>query len=163
MNERQIQILLMQEYLNRNHKAAIPNSNMLLLDEADLITVTRSGLVHEFEIKISVSDYNREFKNKARKHNRLSGKALTWGRYYTQRSPNYFWFVTHGFEIEPPHYAGWISVEKYSHFSNSQRLVWKKQAPRLHKDKWDDTQVANIARLLSFRLLKEYKNEQDTG
>jgi hypothetical protein len=38
------------------------------------------------------------------------------------------------------------------------RLVVKKNAPRLHGDKWVDSDVAKIARLLSFRLLKEYRD-----
>jgi hypothetical protein len=155
MNEREIQVDLMWHFLNRKHHvAAVPNSTMLLYDEADLLTVTKAGLVHEFEIKISMADYNREFKNKERKHLRLQNKGASWLR--KRNMPNYFWFVTYGIEIEPPSYAGWIIVGE--DVPKWQRISVKKNAPRLHSDKWIDSDVARIARLLSFRLLKEYEN-----
>lgn len=151
----------MSECLHRRqHAAMIPNSTQLMWSEVDLLSVTKAGLVHEFEIKTSRSDYNRELGdnrryNKASKHYRLQNPGS-----YMDKShiPNYFWFVTYGFEIEPPRYAGWMTVEDGwkggDHF-----LREKKKAPRLHTNKWNDRQVARLARLLSFRLLKVYKDE----
>ena len=154
VNEREIQIALMWHFLNRKHHvAAVPNSTMLLYDEADLLTVTKAGLVHEFEIKISKSDYNRDFTKKERKHKRMQGKYM-FGNIRSR--PNYFWFVTHGFEIEPLAYFGWIVVDENA--SNWNKITVKKNAPRLHSNKWVDSDVARIARLLSFRLLKEYED-----
>ncbi len=162
MNERSIQILLMQEFLiGRNHVAAVPNSTQLLHGEVDLLSVTKAGLVHEFEIKRTRSDYNREFKTKRSKHWFLKN-----GTYLTY-VPNYYWFVTLEFEIEPPPYAGWICVKNakdrmwYSSESETHYLDEVKQAPRIHSSKWDDKAIARIARLLSFRLLKEYENRRD--
>jgi hypothetical protein len=162
MNEKVIQELLMRDCLfTRHHKALIPNSTQLLWSEADLLSVTKAGFVHEFEIKCSRADYNRELGNnnkynKKSKHRRLQNP----GKYSNkERIPNYFWFVTYGFEIEPPDHAGWILVEELEH-TKSLYYCERKKAPRLHNDKWDDGKIAKIARLLSFRLLNYYSKEK---
>lgn len=146
MNEKQIQTLLMRKMLVvRKHVAAVPNSTRLLQYEVDLLTVTKAGLVHEFEIKRTMSDYRADFKNKSKHY--FFVNSIT-----RHNCPNYFWFVTL-FNIDPPKYAGWIKIkvgEKYP-------VKYKKEAPRLHGKKWDGDKVARIARLLSFRLLKEYE------
>lgn len=144
-----------------NHKAVIPNSTQLLWSEVDLLSVTKAGLVHDFEIKCSRSDYNRELGdnnkyNKETKHWRLQHPE-TYAGYNPSPVPNYFWFVTYKFEIEPPPYAGWILVLEHEHFPGKYYLREKKKAPRLHQNKWDDAKIARIARLLSFRLLKHYE------
>lgn len=145
------------------HKAVIPNSTQLMWSEVDLLSVTKAGLVHEFEIKCTRSDYNRELGdnhryNKAFKHQRLRDG----GKWYkdTSHIPNYFWFVTYKFEIDPPEYAGWMLIDevKWSWEKDVKlRVVVRKKAPRLHQGKWDDKKVARLARLLSFRLLKQYE------
>ncbi len=160
MNERTIQIRLMEEVLsNKNHKVAVPNSTMLLYHEADLLSVTKAGLVHEFEIKLAKSDYNREFKKKKRKHWFLENAKRPGA---SRAVANYFWFVTYDLDIEPPEYAGWIKVTPVNGVDRL-RLWEKKPAPRIHGDKWDAAKVARIARLLSFRLLKEYKDGTGTN
>ncbi len=146
MNEKQIQTLLMREMVvRRQHKAAIPNSRELLWHEADLITVTKAGLVHEFEIKRTMADYRREFRTKQGKHQIIKSVAYN-------SCPNYFWFVTL-FDIDPPDYMGWIKLDP----SDRYPINYKKEAPRLHGRKWGDEKVAKMARLLSFRLLSEYE------
>lgn len=162
MNEKYIQTMLMRTMLARRHVAVITNSNQTFMYEADLLTVTGAGLVNEFEIKCTRSDYNREFKTHSKK-NKHHWLEHVYGASYI---PNYFWFVTYLFEIEPPEYAGWILVQPVTFDSKypdgvPHELVTKKRAPRLHALKWDDAKVAKIARLLSYRLLKEF--ERETG
>ena len=156
--ELQIQVAIMRDCLGRlHHKAAVTNSQYLLVGEADLISVTKAGLVHEFEIKCSRGDYNREFKQKVWKHHTLA-------RSHMLRCPNYFWFVTRDFEIEPPDYAGWILADTKNN-GQGRDLVLREQkpAPRLHTGKWGDDKVAKMARLLSFRLLKQYDGRLHGG
>lgn len=151
MDERAIRIILMGYVLNeKNHVAAIPNSRSLVFGEADLLSVTPAGLVHEFEIKRTIGDYRADFRNKVTKHILLQQGSPAY-------SPNYFWFVTHGFEVEVPDYAGWMTIEETRWGTTIARR--QKKAPRLHGGKWDDAKVAKIARLLSFRLLKEYDDQ----
>lgn len=130
--------------------------------EVDLLTITKTRFAHEFEIKCSKADYNRELGNnhkynKQTKHWRLQNPS----QYKSKKHiPNYFWFVTHGFEIDPPEYAGWIKVEEYKHYPGEYTLYVAKNAPRIHSVKWKDADVAKIARLLSFRLLRFYTGKE---
>ncbi len=155
-SERLIQACLMREYLSRNHILTIPNSNSLFYHEADLLSVTKARFVHEFEIKISLSDYRREFKHKPGKHARLS---TAYGKKWNRSIPNYFWFVT-TFELDDvPTYAGHIVVNSRTYRNRTfLSLNYRRQAPRLHAVKWPQVTIAKVARLLSFRLLKEYEN-----
>lgn len=143
-----------------HHIALIPNSTQLMWSEVDLLSITRAGLAHEFEIKCRRSDYSRELGdnhkyNKRTKHWRLQN-PMRYGNYQKNPVPNYFWFVTYEFEIDPPPYAGWMLVTKNEHYPGKHRLDERKKAPRIHTQKWDDKRIAKLARLLSFRLLKTY-------
>ena len=151
-SEGAIQLLLMKEVmLNKKHIAAVPNSTVLLVSEADMLSVTKARYVHEYEIKISMADYRRELFSK--KNGKLAKHGML--KYLHERKstgrisaiyPNYFWFVTYELEIEPPPYAGWILV-------TGKNLEYKKSAPRLHKQPWPERKVSRIAKLLSFRLM----------
>lgn len=138
----------------KRHMLVIPNSQYLVQAEADVLSVTYSGLVHEYEIKVSNTDYNREFTSKTKKvkHSRLQKRS--------ERGPNYFWFVTYDFVIEPPDYAGWI-IARPLPSNNYLLLTIKKEAPKLHKRKWDDRRMAKAGRLLGFRLIKEYEKQEE--
>lgn len=150
LTERTMQGILMRWLLrDRNHEFVLPGSTDFFGWEADVVSVTKAGLAHEFEIKISAADYRRDFEKKI-KHMELKDPLL---RY--RPHPAYFWYATTGFEIEPPEYAGWIEVtydKKQYRYIVSER----KPAPRLHNVKVTDAQKIQIAHLLSFRLMTEY-------
>ncbi len=158
--ERTIQVLLAQEAMIENkHDMVVPNSRLFWYCEADFLSVTKAGLIHEYEIKLSISDYKADFKKK-RKHRELSTRKITTYQ-GAPAIPSYFWYVTYDFDIEPPEYAGWMKVipdmvrrwdfgadeEYYERY----RLDIKKVAPRLHRKKVTDKQRRTMARSLSFR------------
>jgi hypothetical protein len=148
INESVIQGVLMRYAMDeKNHVLTIPNSTVLYRWEADLISVTSAGLAHEYEVKISLADYRRDF-DKKWKH--MSLKDQLW------QGPNYFWYVTHGFDIDPPEYAGWIDIV-CSTRSGLLLAEVRKQAPRLHTRKVTDKQQATIGRLLAYRLKNMYR------
>src|SRR5690606_37913812 len=108
--------------------------------EADLLSVTKSWLTHEFEIKLSAYDYAADMKKP--KHDTLlrvfnSGHDSRW-------APNYFWYVVHGFEpAELPPYAGLLRVERGEQLGGgwlADRMVVDEKvgAPRLHRGKMPD-------------------------
>lgn len=149
VTEKTIQAVLMRWAMAHNMECAVPNTVEVFHWEADLITVTKAGLLHEFEIKISASDYKAD-KKKFVKHWNLENGLRSNG-------PAYFWYVTHGFDIEPPEYAGWIKiVECGPEQIGMIRVAVQKPAPRLHKGKITDRQRAQIIRSLSWRLVTEY-------
>lgn len=145
VSEATIQSVLMRWLLGeKNHEYLIPNSNQFFSWEADLISVNKSGLVHEFEIKLNIADYKRD----ARKHkHNFIGDA--------DHSPAYFWYVTHDFEIEPPEKCGWLLV-RYSEKEHRWLVYEKKPAPILNHWKPGESKQRQIARLLSWRLSNLY-------
>ena len=115
-----------------------PTIELFNFFEADVAAVTKTGFVHEIEIKVSRSDFLADFKksnSNGKKHEILQAKG--------DKNPNYFWFATpKGLlkESDIPHYAGWIEVrwEWFSHYPGGKNgyfrlfIEFKKNAPRLH-------------------------------
>lgn len=146
ITETHIQALLMNWVMNKKHHCLIiPNSNTIFNWEADLLTVNKSNFIHEFEIKLNIQDYRADTK-KIWKHKNLKDK---WGSI-----PNYFWYVTYEFEIEPPKYAGWILINKNETWWN---IIVKKNAPRLTDKKITQYQKDACMRIISHQLRQEYE------
>lgn len=147
MNEQIVQSVLLRYALDeKHHVLAVPNSTVLFRWEADMASITQAGLVHEYEVKVSLADYRRDF-GKKWKHDNLQN--------WHYRSPNYFWYVTYGFEIEPPEYTGWLEVVERTRGRGLSVKV-RKEAPRLHKEKVTDKQKETVGRLLAYRLKNMY-------
>ena len=78
MNERSIQNQIHNYFSGRIYE--IPN--VYLYDwESDFISVTRAGYIHEYEIKISKSDFNNDAKSKTHKHEVLQGGCRSLKKY----------------------------------------------------------------------------------
>mgnify|MGYP001800937776 CR=1 FL=1 len=71
MNERQVITILMQYAMEqKQHKACINNSREFVGWEADLLSLTRANLLHEFEVKVSRADFLAD-KKKVWKHQQI--------------------------------------------------------------------------------------------
>lgn len=143
-----IQAILMQWCMSdKHHSLVVPNSTSIYSWESDLLSVTRCNFVHEYEIKLNMADYRRD--------------ALKESKHYylkTERSkylPNYFWYATFEFDIEPPVYAGWLKVV-YSAKHFRYYIEIKKEAPRLHTFKLTNDKILAFGRLLAWRVTNEY-------
>ena len=148
ITERTLQAFLMRWAMNeKSHEYVAPNNTIVLHWEADLLTFTRSGFIHEFECKLNIYDYRADFK-KVSKHQDLSNR-------FDRRCPNYFWYATLiGFEIEPPEYAGWIIVNPIEIGYKS--IVVRKEAPKLHKVHATEWQMKAAYRCMAHHLRQEY-------
>jgi hypothetical protein len=152
INERIMQAVIMRWALfEKNHIYALPGSTMFFAWESDVITITKFNYAHEFEIKISKADYKHDFK-KTHKHQVLQQAILQ-----HRPVPAYFWYATSGFDIDPPEYAGWLTVA-YNEKQFRYEISIRKDAPRLHDYKITKESVETIAHLLSFRVATEYTN-----
>lgn len=145
VTEQSIQIILMDWLLNeKNRILALPNNRSVFRWEADLLSLTKSGLFHEFEIKLSLSDYEKDFSGSSRKvtkHNIMNKNKVA--------GANYFWFVTSGFQPSwIPFYAGWIEIER-------DNIKIMKDAPRLHNVPANMNQLRKCMRSISYRLLNK--------
>ena len=149
MTEREVQrILFSRALFEKHHDIAIPNT--YLYDwESDFISVTRAGYVHEYEIKVTLSDFKADSKKES-KHTRLSKSHLC-GR---GRVPNYFWYVT-TFDLDialVPEYAGLLRTR-------GGYIYCVKEAPRINGSKITDKQIIDSTRRLSHKLYNEIKRK----
>lgn len=105
--------------------------------ESDKLIETRSGLIYEFEIKISKADFKNDFKNKERKHLILEGTN-------EDKKPNYFYYAVPKDMItveEVPDYAGLIYVIPDDGEYKFNYLQLAKMAPKLHSKKYTDDEL----------------------
>lgn len=116
------------EILNKNFMASpkyVLNNLYVYNWESDFLAITKSWYTYEVEVKISVSDFNNDFK-KSKKHQYLSfGKSKI--------VPNYFYYAVPEGMILPsdvPVYAGLIYIK-------GKNMYIVKAAPKINKDKMD--------------------------
>lgn len=144
-----------------SHDFLCPNKILDRWFECDMVSVTKSNYINEFEIKISKSDFKQDFK-KTEKHACLRGdktiilesgykEDLSWyGR------PNYFWYVCPENLIplsDIPSYAGLMYALDSGHLKKI------KKAPLLHREKISEEQKVRILRKFYF----EYWNKRIDG
>lgn len=142
MTETEIQEQLYQWCTGKNHPVTIDNCGACTIGKADLLSVTKARLVHEFEIKCTRTDFRREFEDKDTKHKRL-GRADN----RLMSLPNYFWFAAPDDLLEHddlPDYAGHMVVTP-----DGCQVVRK--APRIHGDHLSDKDRRYIERGLTYR------------
>lgn len=79
--ESSIQKTLIERFMSEsNIKYICENLFIFKGWESDLILITKSNYVYEFEIKISKNDFKNDFKNKRKKH--LIGNDILVGQYH---------------------------------------------------------------------------------
>ena len=117
--------------------------------EADVLMVTRAGMVYEYEIKTSRTDFKKDF-SKVAKHRIYSDKRLHLVKIRNYpKKPNHFYYVCEEGLIKPseiPKYAGLIYITKLG------KVKVIKKAPKLHNYKFPDNMVWNIASTLTSRI-----------
>lgn len=157
MNSKDIQDILMEFFYAKPVK--ITNYSGLG-HEADLLMITKSGIVYEYEIKTSRSDFKREF-SKVGKHQALKNKNIKtskWRDYPIVANHYYFACKPNLIKAEDvPEYAGLVWV------SENRTVQVIKKAPKLHDYKATCKMVWNIASTLSSRIMNgcsflRYKN-----
>lgn len=151
-----IQNYLAMRCWDRRHIMTVPNCSSIGY-EADVLSVTQRLLVHEFEIKVSSSDFRADFKNKHHKHWRM-GELFKEQEANTRYAPNYFWFVAPEGLLtleQLPDYAGLIAVrsEEQNTLFGKLRVAGKtlREAPRLHKDKIEPVMLERVTTALKTR------------
>lgn len=127
-SEEKILSILDLQYLSRNACKYLIH-NLFIFDwESDYLAITKAGLIHEVEIKISKHDFKNESKNKSEKF------ALFESRNESTLIPDFFYYCVPENLIsveEVPEYAGLLYVNDYGF------LTTPKSAPRLKKEKTD--------------------------
>lgn len=168
MTEHEAQDLL-YHYLNQKQHAGIVPNIYAYSWESDMLSMTKAEFMHEYEIKVSLSDFRKDAE-KAEKHEilktgsrvpseyeqRYLDKAikLAWCNYDSltkriiENRPNYFWYACPPDLIpvsEVPAHAGLL----YLTGRHCQTVV--KDAPRLHIEKVTDRVKRHIITSFVFK------------
>jgi len=131
----------------KSHRIVVPNS-CLFAWEADMLSVTRSGRIHEFEIKVTRSDFAAD-KKKKRSKLLLDPFVTNWGTRSEVSRPNFFHYVVPEKMVaadEVPEYAGLMYIREESRFP-----VVVKDPRLLHKGKIEDRQITQLTASLAAR------------
>jgi hypothetical protein len=121
------------------------------LSECDVISMSKSDYIYEYEIKISRSDFKADFKKQ--KHSMILEKQFINESYSDNLNcytPNYFYFVVTENLVsvdEVPYYAGLIYVKENG------VLDTIKKAPLLHKTKATPNFIRQLSHNLTCKLV----------
>ena len=145
--------------------------------ECDFLSISKAGLLTEYEIKTSRSDFKADFRNKVSKHKRMAGEPLSLTKYNSEKSKiayqkglmavydeyeeiqkpfvNYFYFVCPTGLIKPeevPEYAGLIYVDSIKDASWSRAIPREIKKPkRFHREKPDSKFIIMMLRSVMFK------------
>ena len=158
--EAEIQQVLSDEYcIIKRHELSVPNITTVHgFWESDLLSMTKSYMLHEFEIKTTRSDWLKE-KKAIEGLSDSRCKIRRCDALYKQLNedtdlgiaPNYFWLcgpINVFLEGEIPDYAGFIEIYE---FRRKSRIRVIKTAPKLHKGKASDKIMFSMMRSLNFK------------
>jgi hypothetical protein len=168
MTEHEAQNLLHRYASIRQHECIVPNVFAAYSWESDVLSITRAGYVHEYEIKVSLADFKKDA-GKTEKHEILKTGSrptsdceqrfidksipIKWCNYdpATNRvignRPNYFWYACPQGIIpldDVPAHAGLIYLA-----GSSYSIV--KDAPLLHREKVTDKIKQHIITSFAFK------------
>ena len=128
------------------------------LAECDVISISKSNYIYEYEIKISRSDFKADFNKE--KHKLMLERKCTKTRMIKENNekvkdtlyltPNYFHFVVPTGLVtidEIPEYAGLIYMDTDLNFE----II--KKAPLLHKEKASNNFIRQISHNLTCKLV----------
>ena len=125
----------------------------------DVITVSRSLMITDTEIKTSISDMQRELKTKQFKHRRFIQSSLTFG---LMPKTHYFYFAVPENLLEKARivcqerypYAGLLVFKRESASIYSPEMECAKRAKRFNRPKATLDEVRRIAYIASNNIIK---------
>ena len=137
--------LVMHLYL-KGHSPISTHVNIQGMMEADVLSVSKSDYVYEYEVKISVADFKKDF-------NKNKHLLITEGRYLNKELflvPNYFYFVVKENLVnlkDIPTYAGLI------YYNDKMEFITIKKAPLIHKNKATNLFIRDLSHKLTCKLV----------
>lgn len=133
-------------HLAANKHDAICENVCLNWWEIDVASLTKSGMLHEFEVKISRSDFKCDKKNKSTKFIYYQNKGETqWG------CPNYFWYVCPKGLIDISELEKWMGLIYYE----NGEFEYVRNAKRLHNKKRKNMEK-DLRRMLRLTMQRKY-------
>lgn len=145
-----IEAALSMHLYEKQHSPITTRFTGMGLQECDVISVSKSDYIYEYEIKTSRADFKKDFIKEKHTHmiNESSTKVVRGKKLYLL--PNYFTFVVpFGLvsEEEVPEYAGLMYMNDDSSF------VIVKKPKLLHKEKASEEFIRKLAHNLTCKLV----------
>lgn len=145
-----IEAALSMHLYEKQHSPITTRFTGMGLQECDVISVSKSDYIYEYEIKTSRADFRKDFIKEKHTHmiNESSTKVVRGQTIYLL--PNYFTFVTPFGLVsaeEVPEYAGLMYMNEDSSF------VIVKKPKLLHKVKANDEFIRKLAHNLTCKLV----------
>ena len=145
-----IQSGLIMELYQKGHSPISSNFSGMGLQECDVISISKSDYIYEYEVKISRSDFKADFKKP--KHNLITEKKFI---KETKKEtfylvPNYFYFVVPENLVsveEVPEYAGLMYINERGGYD----II--KKAPIIHKTKASNEFIRALSHQLTCKLV----------
>jgi hypothetical protein len=143
--------LCMNLYL-KSHSPVTTKFTGMGLSECDVLSISKSDYIYEYEIKISRSDFKKDFIKE--KHTFMSDANFSINEKSEQikyKLPNYFTYITPNNLIsidEVPEYAGLTYI-----MEDMETFVVVKKPKLLHKTKANDEFVRAVAHNLMCKLV----------
>jgi hypothetical protein len=137
---------LVMELYQKGHSPISTHATIQGLQECDVISISKSDYIYEYEVKISRSDFKADFKKP--KHTLITEKKFMIENFY--KVPNYFYFVVPENLVkvdEIPEYAGLMYVNE----SGVYNIV--KKAPIIHKTKASNDFIRALSHQLTCKLV----------
>lgn len=142
-----IEKMLAFRLYEKNHSPISTHFTGCGLGECDVISISKSDYIYEYEVKISKSDFKADFKKNKHKH-MLERKSVNESKNYYY-IPNYFYFVVPESLIsidDVPEYAGLM-------YLINDEFVEVKKAPILHKTKASPSFIRIMSHKLTCKLI----------
>lgn len=146
---KKLQVAVATYMVKKGHEAVCENFGHTVF-EMDIASLTKSGMLMEFEVKVSRSDFLAD-KNKRKKYGLSKFEMYSKPLGYESRCPNYFFYVCREGLIkkdEIPPFAGLLYVNEEN------RIGLIKKAKRLHRIPADKQKI--LAKMLRMTVQRSY-------
>lgn len=170
LSEQKVQKKLSRKLIKKSHKCVVPNPTFFGA-ESDLVSVTKSDFVIEYEIKTS----RQNFRSEMRAYEMVGGsygkdaeyKSYSWSkrkkhRWMKKKSegkhsgsisvPNRFYLVCPKGMVEESEIPDLWGLYEIRSGDDYLSVLKDKQAKKIHSEKADKSMMEDIAHILSFRL-----------
>jgi len=141
---------LVMELYQKGHSPISTHASVYGLQECDVISISKSDYIYEYEVKISRSDFKADFKKP--KHTLITEKKFI--KEFKSETlylvPNYFYFVVPENLVsveEVPEYAGLM----YANERGGYDII--KKAPIIHKTKASNEFIRALSHQLTCKLV----------
>lgn len=171
LTEKSIQDALWWHLHQKGHRWMAPCFTPAKWWEMDMMSVTKAGFVHEYEIKLSLQDFKADAKKTRGEFTTFNHETKVWDKkpgvskhqqlaLADPNGPARFFFVTPEDMVigaDVPEWAGLIHVYQSEHRYSDKLSKWSmgfkiiKEAPKLHGQKFGDADRMRLGEMFYWR------------